>query len=83
MITVASPPGRPFRWQGTLVPGAMNTLRYRYRVVIEEFEQYRTDGEVGDLRPIVIPGRRPILGRYPHDGERLVHLDVIPLDGLL
>ena len=83
LITVASPPSRPFRWQGTLQPGAVNTLRYRYRVVIEEFEQYRTDGEVGDLRTIVIPGRRPILGRYPRDGERLVHLDVIPLDGLL
>ena len=83
LITVASPPGRPFRWQGTLIPGAVNTLRYRYRVVIEEFEQYRTDGEVGDLRPIVIPGRPPTVGRYPRDGERLVHLDVIPLDGLL
>ena len=83
LITVASPPSRPFRWQGTLQPGAVNTSQYRYRVVIEEFEQYRTDGEVGDLRPIVIPGRRPILGRYPRDGERIVHLDVIPLDGLL
>lgn len=80
---VPDTPGRPFRWQGTLQLGGVNTSRYRYRVVVEEFERYRTDGEVGDLRPITIPGRPPTVGRYPRDGERIVHLDVIPLDGLL
>ena len=83
LLAVPSTPGRQFNWQGTLQLGGVNTSQYRYRVVIEEFEQYRTDGEVGDLRPIVIPGRPPTVGRYPRDGQRLVHLDVIPLDGLL
>jgi hypothetical protein len=74
--------GRPYRWQGTLQLGSVNTLLYRYRVVIEEFEQYRTDGNVGDQRIVTIPGRRPILTRELRDGRRLVHLDVVALDGL-
>jgi hypothetical protein len=83
LLSVPDTPGRLFGWQGTLQLGGVNSSRYRYRVVVEEFEQYRTDGEVGDLRPIVLPGRPPVVGRYPRDGERIVHLDVIPLDGLL
>jgi hypothetical protein len=83
LLAVPTTPERTFNWQGTLQLGGVNTTQYRYRVVIEEFEQYRTDGEVGDLRPIVIPGRPPAVGPYPRDGQRLVHLDVIPLDGFL
>jgi hypothetical protein len=75
--------GRPFQWQGTLQLGGVNTLRYRYRVVIEEFEQYRTDGNVLDQRIVNIPGRGPVLTRELRDGRRLVHLDVVALDGLL
>jgi hypothetical protein len=83
LFAVPTAPGRPFRWQGTLRLGRVNTQRYRYRVVIEEFERYRTDGAVGEFRRIVIPGRPPLVGRYPRDGERIVHLDVLHLDGLL
>jgi hypothetical protein len=74
-------PGVNFRWSGSLLLGGANTLRYRYRVVLEEFERYRTDGAVSDRRTITVLGR-PVIVAQPRDGRRLVHLDVVGLDGL-
>lgn len=55
---------------------------YRYRVIIEEYERYRTDGDDASsfLRR---RGNLVVSIPYPRDGRRLVHLDVVPLTDLL
>ncbi len=70
------------RWQGLAIVPRARMVVYRYRLVIEEYERYRTDG-ASEFAYIQTIGRRRIARPYPRDGRRLVHLDVIPLDGLI
>jgi hypothetical protein len=62
------------RWTGDIVFQPAPAMRYR--VVLEEYERYRTDGAVTDQR-VVRVGRRLVLAPQPRDGRRLVYTDVI------
>lgn len=71
---------RRHQWSGQigLSRSAVDTARFEYRIVFEEFERYRTDGSAVDVMP-AMRGRRLTFGPRPRDGRRLVHLDVVPL----
>jgi hypothetical protein len=70
------------RRSGILLLLPPRTQTYRYRLVVEEFERYRTDGSSNNSYGVRVGGR-VVLRRYPRDGRRLVHMDVIPITDLL
>jgi hypothetical protein len=62
------------RWSGDVVFQPVPGMRYR--VVLEEYERYRTDGATADAR-VVRVGRRFVVAPQPRDGRRLVYADVV------
>ncbi|HSL56782.1 MAG TPA: hypothetical protein VK866_02970, partial [Acidimicrobiales bacterium] len=66
------------RWSGLALVSRQGITTHRYRVVLEEHERYRTDGEVVDAR-LVRVGRFRVIRRQPRDGRRLVYTDVIDI----
>jgi hypothetical protein len=70
------------RRQGSIAIPFPRTSQYRYRVVLEEYERYRTDGSSATFFSQRI-GRRTVWRPYPRDGRRLVHLDIVPITALL
>jgi hypothetical protein len=71
------------RREGTLLLAPSRPSQFRYRVVIEEYERYRTDGDSRDTYLRRVGPRLSVRTPYPRDGERLVHLDVISITALL
>jgi hypothetical protein len=69
---------RRHRWFGSLALSTSSISGFRYRVVLEEYERYRTDGTVADSRRVRINGRL-VTRPQPRDGKRLVYLDVVPV----
>jgi hypothetical protein len=69
---------RRHRWFGSLALSTSSVSSFRYRVVLEEHERYRTDGAVSDSRRVRINGRL-VTRPQPRDGRRLVYVDVVPV----